>query len=80
MRVAAKEDDARYVCVRILIRLKVKMEMPDRADLKRNLEKENRAQAQLDLLADLRKGVTFEYPLGTNFTYKVLEEPTKAGR
>lgn len=80
VRVAAKEDDARYVCVRILIRLKVKMEMPERADLKRNLEKENRAQAQLDLLADLRKGVTFEYPLGTNFTYKVLKEPTKAGK
>ena len=78
VRVVGKEGDEQYRCVRILIRLKVKMEVPERAALKKQLEQENREQAQLDLLADIRKDVKFEYPLGTNFTYKVLEEPVKA--
>jgi len=77
VRVVGKESDEQYKCVRILIRLKVKMEMPERAALRKQLEQENREQAQLDLLADIRKNVKFEYPLGTNFTYKVLKEPTK---
>lgn len=79
VRVVGKESDEQYKCVRILIRLKVKMEMPERAALRKQLEQENREQAQLDLLADIRKNVKFEYPLGTNFTYKVLNEPDSDG-
>ncbi len=78
VRVVGKESDEQYKCVRILIRLKVKMEIPERAALRKQLEQENREAAQLDLLADIRKNVKFEYPLGTNFTYKVLEEPAPA--
>lgn len=80
VRVVGKEGDEQYKCVRILIRLKVKMEMPERAALRKQLEQENREQAQLDLLADIRKTVKFEYPLGTNFTYKVMAEHAKPKR
>ena len=79
VRVLGKSDTA-YDCARILIRLKVKVDIPDRGTLKAQLEKENRAQAQLDLLNELRAQTKFEYPLGTNFKYKVVQEPVKANR
>ena len=78
VRVQEKTAEGQYHCVRILIRLKVKMEQPERGVLRRQLAKENREQAQLELLKDVRKGITFEYPLGTNFTYEVVSEPAKA--
>ena len=78
VRVQEKTDEGPYRCVRILLRLKVKMEQPERDMLRRQLAKENREQAQLELLKDVRRSVTFEYPLGTNFTYKVVEETAAA--
>lgn len=78
VRVQEKTAEGQYRCVRILLRLKVKTELPERNILRRQLAKENREQAQLELLRDLRKGITFEYPLGTNFTYNVVEAPAKA--
>lgn len=78
VRVQERTSEGQYRCVRILLRLKVKTEQPGRDALRRQLAKENREQAQLELLRDLRRGVTFEYPLGTNFTYEVVAEPAKA--
>ena len=78
VRVRERTAEGQYRCARILIRLKVKMEQPERNILRRQLAKENREQAQLELLKDVRRGVTFEYPLGTNFTYRVVVEPAKA--
>lgn len=71
-------EDVEYRCARILIRLKAKMELPDREGLKKQLERENRAEAQRELLAEIRETVKYEYPMGTNFTYQVIPEPTKA--
>lgn len=73
-------DDVQYRCARILIRLKVKMELPERAGLKKQLERENRDEAQRELLGEIRKTVAYEYPMGTNFTYQVIPEPAKPGK
>lgn len=80
VRVEEKTADGLYRCVRILIRLKVKMELLERKDLRRQIARENRKQAQLELLNEIRAGMKFEYPLGTNFVYKVIEEPVKEKR
>lgn len=80
VRVQKVTDEGQYRCVRIMIRLKVKVELPGPDELRRRLTKENREQAQIDLSRRLRKGIKFEYPLGTNFTYKVVEETAKAKR
>ena len=79
VRVLEVEKEA-YKCVRILIRLKAKVELPGRDELKIRLENENREQAQLDLREEILKKTKIEYPLGTNFIYKVVQEPVKANR
>lgn len=77
VKVVSVEND-QYTCVRILIRLRYNVEIRSRKALKEELVWQKRKDAQLNLLRALREKVSIEYPLGTNFCYKIWEEPASS--
>ena len=65
---------------RILIRLPIRLEVPSREDAVRKVMSKKREDLQHKLLPKLRAQAKIEYPLGTNFTYRIWNIPEKGKR
>lgn len=65
---------------RILIRLPIRLEVPSREEAVRKIMQTKQNDFQLELLPRLRAQSKIEYPLGTNFTYRIWNIPEKGKR
>lgn len=79
VRVTEREDNL-ISCARILFRMAIKLEIPTREEAIRDLRQEKKVQLQNEVLSDARERVKIEYPLGTNFTYRIWPMPTGKGK
>ena len=70
-----KTEDNRYRCARILFYLAILPEEIPQKSLQAYLKQKKRYQRQFSVLAELREMYPAQYPLGTNFTYKIWKEP-----
>lgn len=70
-----KTEDNRYRCARILFYQAIVPEEIPQKNLQAYLKQKKRYQCQFSVLAELRELYPAQYPLGTNFTYKIWKEP-----
>ena len=75
-----KREGNETTCARILLRLAYLYEIPKREAARAKLLKEQLEDNQLELLQELKEKAVIEYPLGTNFTYRIWAEPEKSER
>jgi len=68
-------DGEVYTCVRIFIKMMKDLKMPDEKAAEHMVAKKNFDRRQIELIKELREKHKVEYPLGTNFVYKIWEEP-----
>ena len=66
-------DEVSYDLARILIRSAIDYEIPDRETAVKVIRRHKREEFQEKLVEDLKKKTNVEFPLGTNFTYKIWE-------
>lgn len=71
-RVVKIEDDI-YTCARILIRMSVDMQVPRREGARMLVARQKRTDVQKKLLKELRTKADLQFPLGTNFTYRIWQ-------
>jgi len=79
VRLVAKDEEF-YSLARILFRMGVKVEFPEPDLLRQQLVMEKRDAYQEKILPILRDQAKVEYPLGTNFVYKIWKEPTVSAK
>ncbi len=65
---------------RILIRLPIRLEVPSREVAERRIKQEKCGDFQRKLLPKLYEQAKIEYPLGTNFIYRIWNVPEKGKR
>ena len=78
-KLLGKEEDA-VDLARIFFRMAVHLEIPPREVAERRIAAEKVTAFQLDLLPTLRDKAKMEYPLGTNFIYRIWDVPKKEKR
>ena len=71
-------EDGLYTCARILFRMACEVEVPDVETAKKEIAQRKFREAQQRLQRRLRMTSRIEYPLGTNFTYKIWAEPSQS--
>mgnify|MGYP003331872867 CR=1 FL=1 len=62
----------------MLFRMAVKLEIPSREQVIRDLQNEKKIQLQNEVLSDAREKARIEYPLGEKFRYEIWPLPQKA--
>lgn len=72
-----KLEDGVYTCARIFFRLPKEGRVPAEKQAVAILRKRKTVKMQLDVLRGLRETRKVEYPLGTNFVYKIWDSPEK---
>ena len=78
-KLLSREGDS-VSLARILIRLPIRLEVPSREGAVRKVAQKKRDDYQLELLPKLRAQAKIEYPLGTNFIYRIWNIPEKDKR
>ena len=65
---------------RILIRLPIHLDVPSREEAIRKIKQKKSDDYQLELMPKLKAQAKMEYPLGTNFIYRIWNIPEKGNR
>ena len=73
-------EDGICTCSRIRLRMAADVEIVPPHRVEAYLKQRKLRERQRDLLRELRAAATIEYPLGTNFTYRIWEMPKRPAR
>lgn len=73
-------DDKIYTCVRMLFRMGEPVEIPEREQMVAQIKVEKMRKLQHDKLVELHDAAKIDYPLGTNFTYRIWPVEKKDGK
>ena len=65
---------------RILIRLPIKLDVPSREEAIRKIKQKKCSDYQIEVIPKLKAQAKIEYPLGTNFIYRIWNIPEKSKR
>ena len=68
-----KIDEDSIDCARINIRLPYFTEVPDKPQLKKQMQAEAVKERMQELISELHGKHTFDYPMGTNITYEIFK-------
>ena len=66
-------DETTYDLARILIRSAIDYKIPNRDEAIKSIRRDRKEEFQMDLVNELMSRAKIEYPLGTNFVYKIWQ-------